>query len=137
MEVFKTNPKSPITIAIQKADEADKKAEISKKLRVAFPKMSRINALLQMPEVRNAVWNVFQFDEDIQLPTLGEDLLYGGLSDVYHNPGIWTVILSDMAPSNYYRYFIHLANYQNRPVKFYDEKSASLYRAKLSQEMDY
>ena len=60
MEVFKTNPKSPITIAIQKADEADKKAEISKKLRATFPKMSRINALLQMPEVRNAVWNVFR-----------------------------------------------------------------------------
>ena len=131
VEVFKINPKSPITIAIQKADEADKKAEISKNLRATFPKMSRINALLQMPEVRNAVWKVFEFDEDIQLPTLGEDLLYGGLSDVYHNPGIWTVILSDMAPSNYRRYFMHLANFQKRPVKIFDEKSASLYREEL------
>jgi len=58
VEEFKTNPESPITIAIQKADEADKKAEISKNLRATFPKMSRINALLQMPEVRNAVRKV-------------------------------------------------------------------------------
>ena len=84
-----------------------------------------------MPEVRNAVWEVFEIDEDIQLPTLGEDLLYGGLSDAYHNPGIWAVILSDIAPSNYRRYFMHLAKFQKRPVKFYDEKSASLYREEL------
>ena len=131
MEEFKTNPKSPITIAIQKADKADKKAEISRNLLATYPRMTRINNLLQMPEVRDAVWKVFEFDEDIQLPTLGEDLLYGGLSDAYHNPGIWAVILSDIAPSNYRRYFMHLAKFQKRPVKFYDEKSASLYREEL------
>ena len=75
IEVFKADAKSPITIALAEADEADKNAQISEMLLAPFPKMSRINALLQKPAVRNAVWEVFQFDEDIQLPTLGEDLL--------------------------------------------------------------
>ena len=106
----------------------DKKAKISENLMCMFPKMSRVNEVIRRKSVKDAIWSVFEFDPSCEFPDIGEDLLYGGVSDVVDNPGIKTVYVSDLDPLGYSCYFKLLASRQKRPIKMYDEKAAASFR---------
>ena len=93
-----------------------------------YPKMKRVNDLLRRKSVKDVVWKVFGFDRTCNFPDFGEELLYGGVSDIVHNPGIRTIYVSDMDPIGYNCFFGLLASHQRRPFSTYDEKAAASFK---------
>lgn len=89
--------------------------------------MTKINTLLLNATVQEAVWESFGFDRNMPLPTFPDQVLYGVLSEVYHNPGSRSIVISNMADDSYVQFFNALANYTRRTIQFYDEESAASY----------
>ncbi len=95
------------------------------------PSMSLINKALRFKDIQEAVWRLFNFDMSCPLPVFRDDILYGVVSTILHEPGFNSLCYSNEAPKEIKCFFDSLGNYYKMEVKEYNEIAASSYEEKL------
>ena len=82
--------------------------------------------------VREAIWQHFQLPETCKLPQFDNELLYGAISTIEHNPNYSNVIVSDKSVLEYAIFFQSLTEFYGRSLKTFDEELAAAYGVDLN-----
>ena len=102
-------------------------------LQKSNPSMSAVNKMLTMHStVREAIWQHFQLPETCKLPQFDNELLYGAVSSIIHNPNYRNVIVSDKSVLDYANFFQNLADFYGRSLQTFNEELAAAYGADLN-----
>ena len=65
------------------------------------PSMSNMDRLVRHEAVKTAVWDRFQFDQDVPYPKVPSRLLYGVIPEEVHEPELQAVLVSDSEVSRF------------------------------------
>ena len=126
MFVPSKNSKTSVTVV------ADKNIPIPK----PYPKMSHINNALRYSEVKDIVWTTLGFDKSLVLPSFPNDILYGRLSEMLHDPRYRQILLSDKEDPVYKLFFTTVVNKYELSIEEYSEEEAAAAREAMDKDKD-
>ena len=91
------------------------------------PSMSNMDRLVRHEAVKTAVWDRFQFDQDVPYPKVPSRLLYGVIPEEVHEPELQAVLVSDRATPEYRDFLGLLCKHFDVKLKIYSEEAADGY----------
>jgi hypothetical protein len=121
---YKANSSCLISIEIKKLEDIRR---IDSDLRGLYPRMATVNKLCLIPNVKKAIWSQLAL-EDCAVPGLGDNLLYGGISEKIHNPNFPAIVVSNLESPEYKSFFNMLALFLKKvkgAVEFSEELAAA------------
>lgn len=89
--------------------------------------MSQVNELLCLPGAQDIVWKALNLSSNCSLPIFSEELIYGALSHVMHNPRFVHLIISNQCEPKLEEFLRMLADKYSKEICYFDEESASAY----------
>ena len=88
-------------------------------------KMSHVNKVLSHSDVKVVVWASLGYDESVVLPSFPNDVLYGRLSEMLHQPKYRSIFLSNRTDSEYKAFISAAVAKYDLAIEEYSEEEAA------------